>query len=65
MTQPNDRILSMAEAAAKVGLSPGTVKTLIKKGEFVPKIKLSARRRGFSENQINKWIAERIGGGSK
>ncbi|MFI3221567.1 MAG: AlpA family transcriptional regulator [Methylococcaceae bacterium] len=57
MTTSN--IIRLPRTIQKTGLSRSTIYTLISRGEFPTRIKLSIRVMGFYEADIDAWIAER------
>lgn len=56
----NKRILRKPEVINKTGLSSTTIWRLEKQGKFPKSIVLSPNARGWLEEEINKWIDERI-----
>ena len=54
-----DRILRAAEAARKLGLGRTSFYALLKEEGFPRPIALSARARGYSERELDVWLANR------
>lgn len=59
--QSTDSILRLPDVVKKVGLSKTSIYELLKESDskFPQPIKLSSRCIGFSQNEIDQWIAER------
>ena len=57
--QNSDRILRAAEAAQKLGLGRTSFYSLLKEKDFPRPIALSARARGYSERELDAWLASR------
>lgn len=55
----SDRILRAAEAARKLGLGRTSFYSLLKENDFPRPIALSARARGYSEHELDAWLASR------
>ena len=55
---PEDRVVSVHEAAAKAGISPATLKRCAARGE-VQILKLSPRRVGIRLSRLNAWLDSR------
>lgn len=53
------QILSIEDVAAKTRLSPSTIYERIAAGGFPKALPLGKRRRGWLEDEIDRWIAER------
>lgn len=53
------KVLSFAEAAELVSLSRTSLWRLVRRGEFCRPVHLTARRRGFKEEDIKAWIEAR------
>ena len=53
------RLLRVREVSALVYLKKSTIYALIKRGEFPPPIKLTARTSAWSESEILAWIDAR------
>ena len=63
ITCDGDRpFLFIKEAAQQAEISISTIDREVKAGRFPPKIKLSARRRGFLRMQFNQWVEGKRGG---
>jgi prophage regulatory protein len=56
----SDRILRLPEVITKTGLSRSSIYTHVSEGIFPKQIRLGPRSVGWSECEINEWIAERI-----
>ena len=54
-----DRVISVRQAAEKVGLSVPTFRRVIAAGEGPPLIQLSTRRLGIRESDVTKWLDHR------
>jgi predicted DNA-binding transcriptional regulator AlpA len=52
--------LTYGAAAARVGLSPATIRRLVATGRFPPPVSLLPRRPAFAVSEVEKWIAARI-----
>jgi excisionase family DNA binding protein len=52
-------MLTIQEAANRLGISRLTVNAMRRAGEFAPEIQLSRRRVGFLETDFDEWIASR------
>ena len=55
---PEDRVVSIHEAAAKAGVSPATLKRCSERGE-IQILKLSPRRVGIRLSRLNAWLDSR------
>jgi prophage regulatory protein len=53
-------ILRLNATLAKTGLSRSVLYSKISKGEFPKQISLSERSIGFLEEEVDKWIDERV-----
>lgn len=53
------KILRPKQVASRIAVSLPTLYRLIKKGDFVQKIHLSAKAVGFSESDVNDWLEKR------
>lgn len=53
---PSDRLLSVAQVAARLGVAPFTVKRWARDGA-IPSIKLSSGTRRFDPVELEAWIA--------
>lgn len=60
ITMTSNNIIRISQAISKTGLSRSTIYTLINRGEFPTRIKLSPRTVGFLESEVNDWIAQRL-----
>ena len=56
------KILRVADAVQKTGLSRSTIYRLLEAEDFPSPIRLSKRAIGWTEAQLNEWIADRISG---
>jgi prophage regulatory protein len=54
------RFLRMRELQVKTGLGPSSIYEAIKEGEFPPPIKLSDRRSGWLESEVEDWMQRRV-----
>jgi predicted DNA-binding transcriptional regulator AlpA len=52
----DEKVLSNDEAARFLGLSPRTLPGMRRRGDGPPFIKLGARRLGYLESDLQKWI---------
>jgi prophage regulatory protein len=59
----SDRILRLKDVREKSGLSESGLKRAETVGEFPKRIKIGPRAVGWSEKQVDQWIADRIAGG--
>jgi prophage regulatory protein len=57
---PKNNILRLKQVIAKTGLSKSTIYTLLGEGKFPARIQLSNRSIGFSEIEVDNWIAEKL-----
>lgn len=55
---PEDRVVSIHEAATKAGVSPATLKRCSARGELQI-LKLSPRRVGIRLSKLNAWLDSR------
>jgi excisionase family DNA binding protein len=55
-----DRVISIRQAAEKVGVSVPTFRRVIEAGEGPPVIQLSTRRLGVRESDVSKWLNDRV-----
>ena len=53
------RMIRLAEVMELTGLSKSSIYRLEKLGQFVPRVKMSARATGWSLAAINKWMENR------
>lgn len=51
-----EKVLSNDEAARFLGLSPRTLPGMRRRGDGPPFIKLGARRLGYLESDLQKWV---------
>jgi prophage regulatory protein len=56
MPEP-DRIIRLKTVLHRSGLSRSTVYRKIKEGTFPPQVKVSMNGAGWSETELNRWIA--------
>ena len=56
MPEP-DRIIRLKTVLHRSGLSRSTVYRKIKEGTFPPQVPISANGAGWSETEINLWVA--------
>ena len=59
MNSQNRPFLTIREVSELLGISISTINSLIKKGEFPPKVKISPRRMVFMKEQIKEWIDQK------
>lgn len=55
------RILRKPEVLAKTGMGNTTLYARIKAGDFPQPVPISARMRGWVEEEVDAWISRRIG----
>ena len=59
----DDRLLTLQEVAADLGIQPATVRELVKSGQL-PAIQINAsmvkRRLRFRRADVQKWLNERV-----
>ena len=53
-------ILRMADVVRRTGLSKGSIYLKIKSGSFPQPVPLGVRAVGWSEEEVNAWIDQRI-----
>jgi prophage regulatory protein len=58
-------ILRLPELRKRIGLSRSSVYSLVRQGRFPRPIPLSARAVGWSQAEVEQWIAERAAERSK
>lgn len=58
-TKPTS-ILRLPEVIERTGIPRSSIYSAIKEGEFPKPIQLGARRIGFIESEVEKWLEERI-----
>lgn len=59
-TQRAGRFLRMKDVVAEIGISQATINRLHRRGEFPPKVQISARCTGWREPDIIAWKAQRL-----
>lgn len=59
MTGQRQALLSFKAVMARTSLSRSTIDRMTRSGDFPAKVSISARRRGFPEDQVSEWIASR------
>lgn len=52
--------LRLAEVVQRTGLSESTIRRLEKRGDFPRRCNLSGRAVGWSEEEVEEWIQERL-----
>jgi prophage regulatory protein len=57
---PHQRILRLREVCALTGLSRSFIYQLQAEGRFPQRIKLGARAVGWLEDEVQRWVADRI-----
>lgn len=60
--QQNNKIIALAAVIAKTSLCRSSIYALLANGDFPERIKLSPRRMGFLEHEVDSWIAARAAG---
>ena len=55
-----NNIIRLKATIQKTGLSKSTIYTLLSENKFPKRVQLSARSIGFSEAEIDLWIAEKL-----
>ena len=55
MEPERDLILNLEGAAARIGVSPRTLRSLVREGK-IPQIRLSPRRRGYSTADLVAYL---------
>lgn len=58
-TRAAGRLLRMPQVVAETSLSQATINRLHRRGEFPPKVQISARCTGWHEADIAAWKARR------
>ena len=58
----HDTLLRLPDVQKMVGLKRSSIYRAVKAGGFPVPVKIGTRAVGFSEAQIQQWIADRIGG---
>lgn len=59
--RPRDRLIAIKEVMARTSLSRSYIYTLVKRQEMPAPIKLGFKCSRWSEQMIERWIAEQIG----
>ena len=60
MTNSENRpFLTIKEVSKLIGLSVSTINRLVKKGDFLSKVKISQRRMVFMKKETQEWINSR------
>ncbi|RUU35366.1 AlpA family phage regulatory protein [Mesorhizobium sp. M6A.T.Ce.TU.002.03.1.1] len=54
------QILSIKEACKRVGISRTTVWQLTREGKFPGLVRITPKRKGYVDSEIEAWISERI-----
>jgi len=57
---PHQRILRLREVCALTGLGRSFIYQLQAEGRFPQRIKLGARAVGWLEDEVQRWVADRI-----
>ncbi len=57
---PHQRILCLREVCALTGLGRSFIYQLQAEGRFPQRIKLGARAVGWLEDEVQRWVADRI-----
>lgn len=57
-SQTNDSLLRKKDVERETGLSESTLWRLEKKGEFPPRVRISANTVGWWKSDINAWMDE-------
>jgi prophage regulatory protein len=60
----NDRVkvIRIREVCERTSLSKGQIQRLVNLGQFPKPMALSEKRRGWVDNEISEWIAEKMRG---
>lgn len=53
------RLVRPREAAERIGISRSTLYAMMRRGEFVTPVRLSARKVLFRSDEIDTWIEQR------
>lgn len=56
---PDDKILSVREVCALIGMSRATFNRMRDRGEFIPPIRLSPGRVGWWKSDVLRWLDNR------
>lgn len=59
MNQIPDRVIDVKEVEELVLYSPMQIRRMERAGTFPRRVKLGPKRVGWSENEVQAWIAER------
>lgn len=59
-TPAAERLLSIAEVAARTTFSRAHIYDMVKHGRFAPPIRISANRVAWPESTVSGWIATKI-----
>jgi prophage regulatory protein len=54
-----DRMIRMKEVVKKIGLCRATIYAMISRGEFPRPIRIGERATGWSESELEAWLARR------
>ena len=54
------KLLRIKEVAKRVGISGTQIRRLERGGHFPARAEISARSYGYSEEEVETWIAERL-----
>ena len=57
------KLLRLPAVEERTALKKSTIYAGIKAGTFPPQVHLSARAVGFYEEDIDRWVSERVNGG--
>lgn len=55
-----DRLLRLPDVEAATGLKKSTIYLLMKRGEFVPCVQVTARCVAWPESRVLQWVQDRI-----
>lgn len=53
------RVSSKAATAERIGVSPVTLMTMVRRGEFPPPVLLTAGKIGFFDDETSAWLESR------
>jgi prophage regulatory protein len=62
-SQPRHCILRRKQVEARTGLSRSTIYSRIKSGTFPAPVSLGPRAVGWIENDVHRWLSDRIDAG--
>ncbi|WP_415838307.1 helix-turn-helix transcriptional regulator [Polaromonas hydrogenivorans] len=62
---PRDRLIRLEEVEKIVGFKKSAIYAMLKKGTFVPSIRLSARLVVFPESAVLQWVQDLINQGTE